>query len=548
MKKHNRIIACIMAVCLMGSVSAVMESITPAVSLTASAESNENVYENLTYQFLEDGTIEITYCDESATEVVIPPEIDSVPVTSIGYNAFAGCKSLTSIEIPDSVTSIGYYAFYGCSNLTSVTIPDSVTSIGFSAFSNCSNLTSVTIPDSVTSIGNYAFSGTPWFEEKQKENPLVIVSNILIDGSTCSGDVIIPNNVTSIGDEAFSYCTSLTSVTIPDSVTSIGFSAFFNCSNLTSVTIPDSITSIGGSAFSGTALTSVTIPDSVTSIEDEAFSYCTSLTSVTIPESVTSIEGRVFSGTPWLEEKQKENPCVVVNNILIDGTACSGDVVIPDSVTSIAVFAFLSCQSLKSVTIPDSVTSIEEGAFKCCENLKSVTIPDSVTSIKPGTFSFCKSLKSVIIPESVTSIGAMAFSNCENLTEITILNPECEIEDDSGETIYNRLVNGNDGFTATWDYYFGGTIYGYENSTAQEYAEKYDRKFVSLGTAPEKNTPTGDMNGDGDFNISDIVTFQKYILGGSDTEVSDLKNADLNSDGLLDAFDLVMMRKKLIEK
>ena len=50
--------------------------------------------------------------------IEIPPMYLEKPVTSIGERAFADCKSLTSIDIPDGVTSIGKGAFYSCESLT----------------------------------------------------------------------------------------------------------------------------------------------------------------------------------------------------------------------------------------------------------------------------------------------------------------------------------------------------------------------------------------------------------------------------------------------
>ena len=99
-----------------------------------------------------DAGVTITDCEESAEgEVVIPDEIAGLPVISIGFEAFRGCSSLTSITIPEGVTSIGERAFDYCYNLASITIPDSVTSIGDGAFNGCSEQTSI------TSIGGKAF-------------------------------------------------------------------------------------------------------------------------------------------------------------------------------------------------------------------------------------------------------------------------------------------------------------------------------------------------------------------------------------------------------
>jgi hypothetical protein len=50
--------------------------------------------------------------------------------------------------------------------------------------------------------------------------------------------------------------------------------------------------------------------------------------------------------------------------------------------------------------------------------LESVEIPASVTSIEMYAFYMCESLKSIKIPASVTSVEINAFANCNDLTDI----------------------------------------------------------------------------------------------------------------------------------
>lgn len=71
-------------------------------------------------------------------------------------NCFSHCKSLASINIPDSVKTLG--GFYDTA-LTNITIPPNVTEIMQSAFLSCTSLKELSIPVSVTKIDNGAFDG-----------------------------------------------------------------------------------------------------------------------------------------------------------------------------------------------------------------------------------------------------------------------------------------------------------------------------------------------------------------------------------------------------
>ena len=288
------------------------------------------------------------YGCSSLTSITIPDG-----VTSISENAFRDCKNLRNINvnannvkycseneilysadrtkiiiypegrpeenftIPDGVTDIGYYAFYGCSSLTSITIPDSVTRIGERAFGNCKNLRNINV--NANNVEYCSENGILYNVDRTEI--------IKYPGGRTETYFIIPDSVTSVGEYAFGSCSCLTSIIIPDGVTIIGDSTFYDCSSLTSIIISDNVTSIGWDAFSGcSSLTSIMIPDSVTSIGGSAFYRCSNLENITIPSGVTSIgEGTFYD-------------CSNLRSITI-----------PNSVTYIGDFAFKGCISLLDV-------------------------------------------------------------------------------------------------------------------------------------------------------------------------------------------------------
>ena len=200
-------------------------------------------------------------------------------VKVIGDRAFCGCKSLTNINIPNSVTTIGDWAFGYCESLTNINIPNSVTTIGNLAFAYCDSLYSITIPNSVvTIIGNpfKEWHGNLYNESKAfiYEDHVLFNKNktTLIAYRAKKTNFTIPNSVTTIGDWAFAGCDSLYSINIPNCVTTIGKFAFSHCDSLTSINIPNSVTTIGYSAFDGCRfLTSITIPSSVVTIIGNPF-------------------------------------------------------------------------------------------------------------------------------------------------------------------------------------------------------------------------------------------------------------------------------------
>ena len=188
---------------------------------------------------------------------------------------------------------------------------------------------------------------------------LLLIVSAGLNLVSCLADLLDCYN---IGTEAFTYCESLASITIPKSVISLDEYAFYGCHSLESITIPDSVTSIGEGVFKEcTSLKSITISKFVSSIGENAFDMCYSLTSINVADGnskFSSINGILY-------DKAREM-------LISCPRGKSGDIKVPDSVTSVSDNAFYGCSSMTSVTIPKSVTYIGWSAFYDCEDLKDI--------------------------------------------------------------------------------------------------------------------------------------------------------------------------------
>ena len=464
-------------------------------------------------------------------------------VTSIGEYAFYGCTSLTSITIPNSVKSIGEWAFCGCTSLQRITIGDSVKSIGNGAFEGCASLQSITIGDAVKSIGEEAFAYCTSLTSVTIGNLVESIGEDAFRGCTAITSITIPNAVMEIRRYAFAYCTSLKQINVEEGNTnyiSIDGNLYTKDRQTlvqyaagkqdTSFTIPNSVKSIGERAFYGcTSLTSITIPNSVTSIGDFAFNGCENLKTVynlsklkvkkgadthgkvayyadnvytddrpyqirLVPYSTQPNQTKATSTTqPTQKVAEPINPDFEIEDgVLVNYKGNGGNVVIPNSVTTIGKNSFYNCASITNVTIPNSVKKIEFNAFDLCTGIKEITIPSSVEEI----------------------VGT-PFVRCSNLTTINVSSNNKKYKSIDGN-LYEKRDDGSIKFVQY--------AVGKKDTTFNLPSEvKLMNAYAFFGNTSLKNIIANDKTGkyrtiDGNFYCNYGKALLQYACGKTDTE------------------------------
>ena len=428
------------------------------------------------------------YLDETLKEISFGKNSQ---FTTIEEYAFSGYKLLKHFQFPDNLRIIERNAFEGCENLQELIFPKSLTTIGNAVFQDCSGLTSISIPNSVTSIGSGAFSG-------------------------CSGlsSVTIPNSVTTIGDYAFYRCNSLAEVVIPAGVTSIGEFAFYGLSkNLR-------VKSLIRNPFSYTYQSiypqvTLIVPDGTTEKYMNT-SYWNGFP--TIMEESGVKDGETFRAVDGDKTMTLmvtgTNPRTVELQSIFGNTdfKLPGKVVLPPTVkgpddktytlTAIGASAMFGREKKwTSIILPNTVTTIGKNAFVSSPTLKEITIPASVTFIGETALASCTALESVtVLAETPISILEDRFKNTPSLT--TLYVPK------GSEAAYRSAPVWKDFKNIIGIDVIKGDLNDDGEVDVTDVVELID--MVLAGS----NDPSGDINGDGEVDVTDVVELIDMVLSG----------------------------------
>ncbi len=461
----------------------------------------------------------------------------------------AGCKNTT---IPNSVKYIGDGAFYG-SGLTSVTIPNSITRIGDSAFSNCSELTSVTIANSVTSFGFCVFN------ECSSLSCLTLIGQGAFAGIKNYDNGIdnqiktlnIGSGITSLGN--FNYAPDVVNcyAITPPACSNYTFKNYDGALHVPTVSLIDYMTANYWQNFMNVN------PDINEIITLDQNNATIALNETLQLEATTLPNG---SGVTW--STTKPGVATVDENGLVTASELGECYIYATLDSNEAVYAWCHI----TVTYPEIV---------------SVTLSEHELQLSPGDSTTLTATTNPAntgpAPTWTTTDATVATVDANGLVKAVYLG-ECDIivtvlgkSDTCHVTVSGNIVISLDQHELTIDINHVGTIVPtctpvatdlvvtssnpdvvfvrLINGIVQVVGRQYGTSTVTVSSVDGKATPdscvvtvatanSGDVNGDGRVNVSDVTLLVNMILG---TVTMVQEAADVNGDDRVNVSDVTAL-------
>lgn len=178
------------------------------VGVTALADEQEITVDNISYILRKESAGDAYHVKSgknASGDVVIPAEVNGIPVTEISTGAFEVNCQIKSVTMSDNIIRVHSDAFTHCEALSSVTIGANVFYIGSWAFDSCFSLTSITLNDQLTAIQKETFRNCGRLKSVTAGMGLKTIEENAFEGCKALETVILPDSVslegTGVGEE-----------------------------------------------------------------------------------------------------------------------------------------------------------------------------------------------------------------------------------------------------------------------------------------------------------------------------------------------------------
>jgi hypothetical protein len=409
-------------------------------------------------------------------------------LTGIGVSAFENCDGfIGDLFIPDSVLGVGVDAFRSCFGLNgNLIIPSLLSNLGDGAFVDCTGLDGYLQISDLTagSISSYlnVFDGTNFYQLRAASSDFLIEDTEFDTFEFWVGDLYLANSASSLGANAFvenysfenkltinensetigAYAFSGNSFTgdlhIPS--LNVGYAAFAECTDFNGEFSIDPLLNetIGNYAFSGCSNLSgdLKIPETTYAVGHSAFHNMSSLDGefrlCILPEDLEFGFSGNLTEVVYDDGELEDIFVVTISSLDVFGdyafagnSNLTGNLCIPDRVTSWGEYAFLDMSSLDGFLILGSgVDQIPKGIFKNCSSLKCYDdgvfkIPENINLIEEEAFYNCSSLNCDLRLKPGVFIGNDAFFNT-NFANILVPSGTVAIVDEDYDTFQSFAI------------------------------------------------------------------------------------------------------------
>ena len=482
--------------------------------------------------------IELNGIKKGDDPVVIPSEVDGLPVTDWNYKTALSSVKSRGISIDEnnpnfiieddslfcktSMTLIGYIGDYRKDNST-YNIPDGTKIIANGAFHDALWLEHVNIPDSVEVISNSAFSITMIDEFHISKNVRELsesafttfkLSNIDIDPENPYFDTV--NGA--IMNEAHSELILIPSYVkvdefvIPEGTVSIRSNAFLNARNIRDLVIPS--TYVGDYHL----------------IQD-----MDGLENVYVSENnpdYSDIDGVLFS-------KDKKTLLKYPDHKNYKGTY-----VVPDGTVKIGPLAFYY-SDLRDLTFPESVSEMELYSIYTTYHYQGVmTFLNPKVNLSRCLTYFTQSYNHdtgetthLVTVRGYKNSTAERFAR-DNQANFEVIDGEPPKVTTTTSTTSTTSKTTSKATTSTTS----ATTSKTTSSTASKTTSATTSKTTTVSTTTAASAIAGDLNNDKSVNAADLVSLSNYLHG----KKVNITNADLNNDGVIDSLDMCRLRKLVL--